>query len=98
MREHLLDTALGLSSPDWIAAYGEALQKDEAEARQALAASATATHPERGPSLPLDGYVGIFADPWYGTITISKSGKGLKIAFDRSPGLDGPLEHVQYDS
>lgn len=98
VREHLLDTTLGLSSPDWIAAYGETLRKDEAEARQVLATSATATHPERGPSLPLDGYVGVYSDPWYGTITISKAARGLNIAFDRSPGLDGPLEHVQYDS
>jgi CubicO group peptidase (beta-lactamase class C family) len=98
MREHLLDTVLGLPSPDWIAAYAEASRTEEAEARQALAAAATANHPERGPSLALDGYAGVYRDPWYGTITIGKVADGLKIAFDRSPGLEGALEHVQYDT
>ncbi|MET0504533.1 MAG: serine hydrolase [Luteibacter sp.] len=98
MREHLLDTLLGLPSPDWIAAYAEASRTEEAQARRALADAATANHPERGPSLPLEGYAGVYRDPWYGTITIGKGAGGLKIAFDRSPGLEGALEHVQYDT
>jgi CubicO group peptidase (beta-lactamase class C family) len=98
MREHLLDTYLDLPSPDWIASYGDVMAKEEAAAKQALAASKTTNHPERGPSLPLSGYVGVYNDPWYGNITLSKAGDALKIRFDRSPGLEGALEHVQYDT
>jgi CubicO group peptidase (beta-lactamase class C family) len=98
MRERLLDRCLGLSSPDWIAAYRDAMQKEEADARKALAASAAPTRGARGPSLPLAGYAGVYRDPWYGTITIAKNGKGLSLRFDRSPGLEGPLEHVRQDT
>jgi len=101
MREHLLDTLLGLSSPDWIANYKQVFDQANAEAVAALKTRSAAAHPERGPSLPLSGYAGVFRDPWYGTATISegKSSKGaLNISLDRSPGLRGTLEHVQYDT
>jgi len=98
MREHLLDTYLGLPSPDWIASYVDVQKREEIEAGKALKDNATASHPERGPSLPLAGYAGVYNDPWYGTITISKGENGLRVSFDRSPGMVGPLEHVQYDT
>jgi CubicO group peptidase (beta-lactamase class C family) len=101
MREHLLDTLLGLPSPDWIANYKQLFDGINATAVAALKARGETTHPERGPSLPLSGYAGVYRDPWYGTATIrqNKNGKaGLTISFDRSPGLHGELEHVQYDT
>ena len=99
MREHLLDTLLGLPSPDWIAGYRQMFDGIHASAAAALRSHGAATHPERGPSLPLSGYVGVYRDPWYGTATISKGhGGALEISFDRSPGMHGTLEHVQYDT
>jgi CubicO group peptidase (beta-lactamase class C family) len=101
MREHLLDTLLGLPSPDWIAGYKQMFDGIHASAIAALHNRGATTHPERGPSLPLSGYAGVYRDPWYGTATISqdKSRHGaLDISFDRSPGLHGTLEHVQYDT
>ena len=101
MREHLLDTLLGLSSPDWIANYKQVFDGVNARAVSALQAHSAATHPERGPSLPLSGYAGVYRDPWYGTATISEGKNGeaaLSISLDRSPGLHGTLEHVQYDT
>ena len=101
MREHLLDTLLGLPSPDWIAGYKRMFDGINASAAEALRKHGAATHPERGPSLPLSGYAGVYRDPWYGTATISqdKSHDGtLEISFDRSPGMHGTLEHVQYDT
>ncbi|WP_280136192.1 DUF3471 domain-containing protein [Luteibacter rhizovicinus] len=74
------------------------MRQEEAEARQAVATSTKASHPGQGPSLPMAGYVGVYKDPWYGTITIGKTGNALSIRFDRSPGLDGALEHVQHDT
>ena len=101
MRAYLLDSLLGLPSPDWIAAYKQVLDGARAGSLAALKARASATHPERGPSLPLSGYAGVYRDPWYGTATIiqDNGGKGaLSISFDRTPGLHGALEHVQYDT
>lgn len=101
MREHLLDTLLGLTSPDWIAGYKKMFDDIHAKAIATLRADHAVTHPGRGPSLPLSGYVGVYRDPWYGmaTITMDKRRHGtLDISFDRSPGLHGTLEHVQYDT
>jgi CubicO group peptidase (beta-lactamase class C family) len=101
MRAYLLDSLLGLPSLDWIAAYKQVLDGARAGAMEALRVRAAATHPERGPSLPLSGYTGVYRDPWYGTATITqaKDNKGaLSISFDRTPGLHGALEHVQYDT
>jgi len=101
MREHLLDSLLGLPSPDWITTYKQMFDGIHASAVAALKAGNAGTHPERGPSLPLSGYAGVYRDPWYGTATITrgKGGKGaLSISFDRTPGLHGALEHVQYDT
>jgi hypothetical protein len=101
MREHLLDTLLGLSSPDWVAGYKKMFDGIHAHAIAALHAHGAATHPERGPSLPLSGYAGVYRDPWYGTATIGPGknpGAPLSISFDRSPGMHGTLEHVQYDT
>lgn len=101
VREHLLDTYLGLDSPDWIGAYKQFLDAGHAEAAAALKTREAKTHPERGPSLAVDGYAGVYRDPWYGTATISrdpnKAGE-LRMRFDRTPGLEGRLVHVQYDT
>ena len=103
MREHLLDTYLGLPSPDWIANYRQVFEQRDAQALGALQAAAQPLHAAIGPSLPLASYAGVYRDPWYGTATISRDptarGKpGLRISFDRSPGMQGTLEHVQYDT
>lgn len=99
MREHLLDTLIGLPSPNWIASYKQVFDGVNASAVAALKAPAKAVHAERGPSLPLSRYSGVYRDPWYGTATLGRSGKGaLTISFDRSPGMHGTLEHVQYDT
>ncbi|WP_426687594.1 serine hydrolase [Rhodanobacter ginsengiterrae] len=99
MREHLLDTLLGLPSPDWIGGYRQMFDSINTAATTALNAHRGDTHSAQGPSLPLSGYAGVYRDPWYGTATIAQGGKaGLTISFDRSPGLHGALEHVQYDT
>lgn len=50
-------------------------------------------------SLPMAGYAGTYADPWYGTMTVSRRpGNKLWINFDRTPNMQGPLEHVADDT
>ena len=50
-------------------------------------------------SLPMAGYAGTYLDPWYGPMTVSvRAGNELWIDFDRSPDMDGPLEHVADDT
>ena len=51
-----------------------------------------------GPSLPLNGYAGDYADPWYGPISIRYEDGKLRVDFKHTPGMTGTLEHYQYDS
>jgi hypothetical protein len=49
-------------------------------------------------SLALSAYAGRYMDPWYGSMTIRDQGQGrLRIRFDRTPGMEGALEHLSGD-
>jgi hypothetical protein len=95
---HLLDHYLGLAPTDWPTQFKKAVDRIRGEAVQTASAQAREMHTERGPSLSLAEYAGIYRDPWYGTATISKAGDGLRIRFDQTPGMEGALEHVQFDT
>ncbi len=80
---------------DWSAElsdlYGElaARQDSIAEARRAERATGT------DPSLPMERYAGTYADPLYGTVTITRDDGGLRATYGR---LTGALEHWHYDT
>jgi hypothetical protein len=97
----LLDHYLGLKSPDWIAAVHETFSERLAKAKEQLDAIKAEEGKEegsKGPSLPVEKYVGRYRDAWYGTVTIEKAGEGLNIKFDHTPQMSGTLEHVRYDT
>ncbi|MGH8282579.1 MAG: serine hydrolase [Gammaproteobacteria bacterium] len=96
--DHLLDYYLDEPATDWITRYKEVVDQRQAKALKALQMQQAQMHPERGPSLPLSAYAGVYGDPWYGTMTISDEQGKLHIRFDRSPGMQGMLEHAQYDT
>jgi len=49
-------------------------------------------------SLALAAYAGKYSDPWYGSMTVRDQGQGrLRIRFDRTPGMEGALEHLSGD-
>jgi hypothetical protein len=101
LQYRLLDHYLGLDSPDWLAAVSDMYKARVAKAQATLsAAMATPASDEgsKGPSLPLGKYAGRYKDAWYGGVTIEQSGEGLRIAFQHTPALSGPLEHVRHDT
>jgi len=93
----LLDHYLALPYTDWVARYQAEKQRRVAEALAALKAQ-TAQPASVGPSLPLERYTGIFADPWYGNIEVSQLDGKLRIDFKPTPRMAGTLEHWQYDT
>jgi len=100
MQYRLLDHYLGLKSPDWIAAVSETVKERLAKAQDALKASKEEDEKgeAKGPSLEMEKYAGRYRDAWYGTVTIERDGDGLRIGFDRTPSMQGKLEHVRYDT
>lgn len=95
---HLLDHYLDAPATDWVAHDRLLVDQRQAMASKALQTQQVKMHSERGPSLPLSAYAGVYRDPWYGTMTISGVQNALRINFDRSPGMQGALEHAQYDT
>jgi len=97
LRDELLDHYLGAPQGQWPEKF-HAFKMGRLAAAAKQVQTAAAKPAPIGPSLPLDRYVGDYTDPWYGTISVRRSGKGLNITFPHSSGMEGPLTHYQYDT
>lgn len=96
---HLLDEYLGLPQADWTGIIQTTLKNMTDQAVEAIKHLPPDMQPNDHSSLPIAQYAGIYSDPWYGTVTVTDRGKGkLWITFDRTPGMEGALEHVANDT
>ena len=93
----LLDHYLDQPRANWPEKFRAFKEARSANAVKMLSAPA-AQPADVGPSLPLSRYAGDYADPWYGKISIRESDGRLTIDFPRSRGMNGTLEHWQYDT
>jgi Domain of unknown function (DUF3471)/Beta-lactamase len=93
----LLDHYLDQPKDTWPEKIVAERQRRVQEALKAYQ-TAAAKPAKVGPSLPLDRYVGTYADPWYGNIEVAQAKGGLSIDFKSTPRMGGTLEHWQYDS
>jgi hypothetical protein len=95
---HIVDYYMGTPDVDWVAAYEAVLARRD----QRLAAMREETTASRDadsrPSLPLSGYAGTYADPWYGDVIVAQEGDDLVIRFSHTASLVGSMEHWQYDT
>ena len=97
LRDELLDHYLGAPRNNWPERFHRwKVGRLNAAAKQVQTAAAKPA--KIGPSMPLANYVGEYADPWYGTIKVTRAGKGLAVHFPHSKGMEGPLTHYQYDT
>jgi hypothetical protein len=94
----LLDHYLGYEPADWIAPNAEARAERYARAEARLAEAGVEAGPGGPPSLPLPAYAGRYIDPWYGSVSVTGDGRGLRVSFDPSEGMEGPLEHVRFNT
>ncbi len=96
----MADQLLGREDHDFIAEWGGAFAKREAEGTKLLADTAASPPADAKPaSLPLSAYVGTYRDPWYGDVRVrlNDAGTGLFIDMGRSEILDGDLTHYDVD-
>ena len=82
---------MGAPAFDWLDYYRRSVDRQHADALAQMAAARTA-RPPGGPTQPLDRYAGLYRDPWYGDMRITRKGKTLSIALLKSPAMKGPLE------
>ncbi|MFZ0733621.1 MAG: serine hydrolase [Candidatus Sulfotelmatobacter sp.] len=95
---HVLDYYMQIPPTDWIAAFKAVKDKEEKDAATTMAKAASARDANSKPSLPLEKYVGVYNDAWYGPITIHMENGGLVITFDHTPTMIGDLQHWQHDT
>jgi CubicO group peptidase (beta-lactamase class C family) len=93
----LLDHYLDQPRANWPERFRQLRLSRSTEAAKFLAAPG-ARPAKVGPSVPLQRYAGDYADPWYGKISIREKNGRLMIDFPRSRGMNGTLEHWQYDT
>lgn len=90
---------LHFTKPDGIDARIESIERRDAERQaQSNAPVSAAARLSGPPSLPLDAYAGIYRDPWYGTVEVTELDGGLHLAMSRSRSLQGPLDHVRFNT
>lgn len=92
----ILDAYLGAPKRDWSAIF--LAQQKQAEAAQAEAERKleAARAKNTKPSLPLERYVGSYADSMYGVATVKLENGKLMLRY--GPTFYGELEHWQYDT
>lgn len=90
------DLMAGRSARDWSEELRTLYEGIEVRSRQAQAAMVASRVPATQPSLPLERYVGTFADSLNGTVQVSLRDGGLRAAW--GSGFTGPLQHWHYDS
>ena len=94
----LLDYYLDQPPKNWVPVLLEQHRRHVREKLAALKHLPREYRPNGHSSLPMRDYAGTYADPWYGPMTIAgRTGGGLSIRFDETPGMEGALEHVAND-
>ena len=98
----LLDHYLDAPKHDWVSDFGTFKKVRVKAALAALDAIDQAQAKFKAasdkPPLPLSGYVGKYADPWYGPINISEDNGRLRIDVTRTPNMAATLKYWQYDT
>lgn len=91
-----LDLVAGRPARDWSREVKALYDGLAAQDRQAQAAAVSARVPGTTPALPLERYVGSYADSLNGTIHVTRDGDALRATWGRSKA--GRLEHWHYDT
>ena len=95
---HILDSYFGLAPTDWIAAHKAAEAQGEKQAAEIIKQQDSGRAADSRPSLPLEKYAGVYADPWYGPVTIRMESGKLIFTLDHTPKAVADLQHWQYDT
>lgn len=95
---HVLDAYLGGPTQDYISAFKAVETREGEQAQRTMQAARQKRAADSKPSLPLEGYAGVYRDPWYGKVTIRLQDGGLVLDFLQTPDGIADLQHWQYDT
>ena len=96
---HVVDYYLGLADQHWNDKLKAIVDDMVAAGEKKMKAAPEVARSNDKSSLPMEKYAGVYRDPWYGSTTISwRPDRSLWIRFDKTPGMEGPLQHVADDT
>jgi CubicO group peptidase (beta-lactamase class C family) len=90
----IYDRLLGLDRKPWAQRFKEIIDRMKAEAEKTKKEADKDRQVNAKPSHPLEDYAGEYANPGYGTLSVTKDGDGLKAKYN---GRDFALSHYHYD-
>ncbi|MBI3566993.1 MAG: serine hydrolase [Gemmatimonadetes bacterium] len=88
----------GQPARDWSADFLALYDGIRAKGDSARAAAAKQRIPGTRPSLPLEGYVGTYTHPAWGTLVVTLEKGTLHVQLGTAANARGPLEHWHYDT
>jgi CubicO group peptidase (beta-lactamase class C family) len=91
---NIYERLLGLSLTPWSERLNEIRLKNKAAGTKSRTVADVGRVPGTKPSHPLDDYVGEFAHPAYGVVSITRADKDLSFQFQ---SMKMPLGHFHYD-
>ena len=94
----IADYYLKAPALDWVGAIAKVRERSRQRTSDEIKKAYEQRNKDSKPSLPLEKYAGLYHDAWYGDIEIKYENGRLRMAFQHSPDLSGPLEHWQYDT
>jgi len=95
---HVVDHYLGIPDQHWNENLKKLVDTMMAGGAKAMKGQPEQIHPNNKMSLPLASYARVYRDDWYGTATVSSRDGKLWMHFDKTPNMEGPLEHVADDT
>jgi len=96
LMHRVFDAFLGLPETDWSSEYLELAERSAARTRAQAEERAASRVEGTEPSLPLEDYVGAYADRLYGDVEVELETGGLVLRY--SPDYVADLEHWHHDT
>jgi CubicO group peptidase (beta-lactamase class C family) len=94
----LMDRVLGAPPFDWIGGYAAVGQRQDRAVAAAVAGARATRDSLSRPSLAAEKYAGVYADAWYGDVTIGAEQGKLVMRFSHTPQLTGDMIPWQHDT
>lgn len=94
--ENISQSYLETGDVDWTGRFSDIRKRSIARAASQVAAEQSDAEPEA--LLPLDDYVGVYRDPWFGEVTISKKNGALYFTAAKSSKLKGAMSPFKFNT
>lgn len=95
---NIMDKMLGINGNNWLEFFKEKREKSLKKSEKIMKKDSDNRALNTKPTLSLKEYCGIYKDAWRGDVEIFLKNNKLNMKFSRTNGLNGIMEHWQYNT